>query len=885
MHRLRTFLNIQPGEEVPALLLFLYLTLVLISFVITKSIRDSLFLFRFNAADLPYMYIGVAVASGFGVSVYVRLTSRVGQLSLISGTLAFFAATAILLWRVEHLQWPSVAWVFWIWSSIFGIITVTQVWTVANHVFNVRQAKRLFPLMSSGGILGSAIGGLISATAVKLIGTDNLVLFLIPLLFACVGIAQILARRYALSERPRREELHEVEAGKRVANLWKTMTSSRYLQLISLLIVLSLIVTLIIDNQFKFIVQQTFHSKDEFTRFFGSFTAYLSCFALLIQIFVGSRAMEKYGVRTMLLLLPVALLAGTAVLLVFPLALWAVVALKGGDHVLRYSVDKATVELLYLPVPLSVKAEVKSFIDMVLSRFADGLGGVLLLLMCHVLKLRLTGGVALFDIALISFWIWIAFRVRKEYVTSIRVNLSDRPELPRATLKMILSDAKSVASLRSMFDSNDEEVVLYAIELAVTMKRNDLIPPTLLTHSSPKVRLKAFDSVPLSEREILARARVDTNSSVRVLAITRAGAIAHPTKPISAISGYLQSKDLRLRLAALASLVQHSESEDTARIRDQLTSVVAELGETSPEWLDVAQALGEIRHPAAVDLHLRLLHHANPDIRRQAILSAGRAGHRELVPFLIEMLAESEFAGDARHALQKFGSRILGTLRDILMDPQADIESRRNIPLVLACNSDQGSVDLLIDSLFDYDGLLRYRAIRALGKLRVLDPSLNFDSTKITLRIREESENTLWLQKCAAILYPASTGQDMLNHLLKEKIARGKERAFRLLALLLPPTTACASFLALVEDDRLKLATAAEYLDNVLPGKLKLWVLPLIESKVEGSRQKESVASILEHLIKFPDPVLNNCVMDAIEKNPWAGVFGQNPLLHGREEK
>ncbi len=877
MNRLRSFLNLDRGEEVPTFLLFLYLALALTSFVITKAIRDSLFLFRFSAADLPYMYIAVAVLSGFAVSIYVRLSAFIRQTVLISGTQIFFIGSVVLLWRIERLQWPPMAWVFWIWSSIFGIIMVTQVWTVANSVLDLRQAKRLFPLISSGGILGAVAGGMVAATLVKVVGTDNLVMALIPFLVLCWVIVRVIMRNYLLLARPGQSESPRAEGKKDVAGLWKTMKSSRYLQLIAAASMLSLIVTLIIDNQFKLVVQQSFRSKDQLTHFFGSFTAYLSLFAFLVQVIVGSRIVEKFGVRVTLLMLPLAVLAGTGVVVAYPLMLRAGILLRGSDQTLRYSVDRASSELLYLPLPQSAKAQVKAFIDMVVSRLADGLGGILLLVLTRVFRLRLTGGVALFDMALISLWIWVVFQMRKEYVSTIRASLSERPALPKATLKMIFSDIKSVGSLRSMLESNDEEVVLYALELALAMRRTDLIPRKLLAHPSPKVRAKALEALPLAEPEILERARADNDSSVRVKFVALAGNMARPGNPMSAISGYLQMPDVRLRLAALTYLSQHSEGKESARIKEHLTSLVAGLEETSEEWKDVAEALGEIEYPGVAELHLHLLSHPNPEVKKQAILSAGRAGRREVVPFLVQMLEERECASDVRRSLQAYGSRILGTLRDVVLDPLVTTEVRRNVPLVLAQIVDQGSVDLLLDILFDYDGLVRYRAIRALGKLRLLDPSLRFDAHKVVERIREECETTLWLQRCAAALYPTTDSSDLLAQLLKERVARGKDRVFRLLALLLPPTTACASFLALVEEDRLRIASAAEYLDNVLPGNLKRWVIPLVESRVGVLREKEDIGKTLAALVSGADAILRDCVADAVGKNRWPRVSGSGP--------
>ncbi len=111
----------------------------------------------------------------------------------------------------------------------------------------------------------------------------------------------------------------------------------------------------------------------------------------------------------------------------------------------------------------------------------------------------------------------------------------------------------------------------------------------------------------------------------------------------------------------------------------------------------------------------------------------------------------------------------------------------------------------------------------------------------------------------------------------RERVARGKDRVFRLLALLLPPTTACASFLALVEEDRLRIASAAEYLDNVLPGNLKRWVIPLVESRGGVLREKEDIGKTLAALVSGADPILKDCVTDAVGKNRWPRVSGSGP--------
>ena len=872
MDRLRSFLNLERGEELPAFLLFFYLTLAMASYIVVKSASKGLYLSRYSFATLPYVYIGVAVLVGLVVSVYVRLASRLSQVTLISATLLFFLSNALLLWWGLRVRWSPAAAIYILWTGVFGVIVATQVWTVANHVLDLRQAKRLFPLVASGGILGSAGGGLIGAALVKRVGTDNLLLLLIPTLLLSVGIVQILLRRFGFSSG---SEKGSTESKKGVKDVFHTIASSRYLKLIVGLVALSAVVGLIVNWQFDAVVQKSFGSKkDQITIFLASFQGFLSLFSFLVQVVVGSRIVEKLGVRVTLLMLPLALLGGTGILLLNPLRLWAAGLLRGSDGALRYSVDKATNELLYVPVSQSVKAQVKAVTDMVVNRFADGVGGLVLLVMTKVFGLGLSG-VGLFNLVLISLWFWAVLETRKEYVATIHRNLTDRPEIPPSTLRMLFEQPGSIATLRTMFASKDEEVVLYAMEAAGGAGHNEWIPASLTTHPSPRVRLKAVEVVPMTEQEILKRVQEENDSTVRASVIIRACKVAQPQRPMSALSQFLSASDLRVRLSALLCLVRQAREGEKETVKQFLDHIADELDAASKEWKDVAEVLGEISQSVAVDLHLRLLQHPDVTVRRQAILSAGRAGHRELVPFLVPLLADRQWAADARLALRDYGPRILGSLADMLKDPSEDLEVRRNIPLVLAYFPQQESVDLLLDSLFDYDGLLRYRAIRALGKLRLIDPELRFDSAKVRLHVQEECETTLWFEQALASLYPKVEGPELLVQLLKDKISRGRERVFRLLALLLPASAACASFLAMLEEDRLRKATAAELLDNVLPRGLKEWVLPLLEPKAGGGRHKLSVQTILEACLKNPDPILRECTADAIAKRRWAEVPGR----------
>jgi AAA family ATP:ADP antiporter len=470
----------------------------------------------------------------------------------------------------------------------------------------------------------------------------------------------------------------------------------------------------------------------------------------------------------------------------------------------------------------------------------------------------------------LGIWIWLAFEIRKEHVSYLRASLSERRILPEPALRAAFLDKDSIDKIRAMLADANEEIVLYAIDLAVAIGREDLIPAGLAGHPAPGVRLKAAEILSLTESEFQQRLTEETDPAVQAKILARGCSMAGASKFLDSPALHEHSHDIRLRLACACCQVSSTPAHDIHTARKYLKDAIGKVDDTSEDWVHVAEAIGEIHHPAVVDLHMRLIAHTNRAVRKKAILSAGRAGHRELVPVLVRLLASHETSSVARDALREYKGRILGTLSDIFTDQQEDIEIRRQIPLVLAHIPTQQTVDVLIHALSDEDGLLSFRAIRALNRLRVGGYSLHFDAEAISARIHAECEKALWHEHVLNALYPNPQNQDLLEQLLKEKVHQGRERVFRLLGLMLPPAAAHAAYKAIVEEDSVKKDNAVEYLDNVLSSQLKKWVIPLIEVKKEvfGDR----MTAVVEALSRSNDPVIRECTLNAMEKHNWIGT-------------
>ena len=88
------------------------------------------------------------------------------------------------------------------------------------------------------------------------------------------------------------------------------------------------------------------------------------------------------------MVLPVSL-GSTAVVMLLNGALWAPGLARVLDQSLRYTVDKTTREILFLPLPSDIKLKAKSFLDVTVDRAAKAVGALLLLVLVQPWGLQL----------------------------------------------------------------------------------------------------------------------------------------------------------------------------------------------------------------------------------------------------------------------------------------------------------------------------------------------------------------------------------------------------------------------------------------------------------------------------------------------------------------
>jgi ATP/ADP translocase len=287
-----------------------------------KVVRDSLFLSRFPITQLPYVYLLVALVASLVIAVYTRYTSRLPLYSLMLRSNAFIISNVIAFWiLLAFFDFSWVFYAFYIWSAIVGAVAVAQFWGLANETFTSREGKRLFGIVAAGGTLGGIIAGFGARWAVEIfMGTNQLLWVIAALFFGALGMACLagrVQRRETSSVSQRRPSQRDSKISE-PAGAFGLIRESRYLQMIAGLIFVSIIVSTLIDFQFKAAVKEAYPTRDALTGFFGSFYAWLNIITLFAQVFLSGKLLSLVGLTPSLLLLPFALSLGSLGLLVWP---------------------------------------------------------------------------------------------------------------------------------------------------------------------------------------------------------------------------------------------------------------------------------------------------------------------------------------------------------------------------------------------------------------------------------------------------------------------------------------------------------------------------------------------------------------------------------------
>lgn len=843
---------IYPGEGPVVAICLIVNLLVVAGIMFGRNARDSLFLVYFGVKYLPIMYFANAAFLVLCSIAYTALVDRIERGKFLAGVSMIFVA-ALVVSRFVLLGHPH--WFFpvlYIEAQVVWYFSLMQFWTFAGDLFDTRQAKRLFPFLAVGALLGMIGVGLGSKKIVHTLGTENLLLVWAGLIVVSVILGGIAYRRYRPVEAPAKPADDSAKPPKlsewqKIKEGFGEVGHEPLLRSMAGYILLLWTVYAVVDFCFNKTMRERYPNPNDLATFFGVFVGVQGFLCLVIQLFFVRWVISRLGVGRTINFHPGFLVAGT-LWMSFGYGYGSVLSTKLGDASMLYTFSDSSYQLLYNPVSPDRRARVRGFIEGYVRPLSLAAAGGLVLLgnsylrPIHIFGEEVSTGQQLSWGALMfaGTWFAISLTAEKGYVQALLRNLQGSSPTLRAAAATALNkvkDSTSIAVLMDTLASANPDQVTAATLLLGNLKSENAAEAiaSLLQHPEARVRATATSVLGrLAGKKYAGRFApllTDADPRVRSNAV-EALAVSEDPALVDQLTPLLHDPSVRVRvntILTLTALQGVSGAGPWVQILQELARGDIQARATA------AFALGRLPFDQSMDLLLELLRDPEVEIRCKALQALGLIGAPRVIPPLVEALAgPAETRRHARNSLGKIVRRHSeGTLQEVArMALAADRpEIRSELADVLGQFKSPLVIDPLIKLLQDPEWRVRWKVLKAFNRLERYIPLPEnarlalFDYAHDELeRFRQSLAYTL-----AVVPQPADESSRMLAQALHEDRLNIQERVFRMLGILCGRDRMLTINQKLQSGDSRLRADALEALDSLAPKKIAREVLGLLE--------------------------------------------------------
>ncbi|MEZ4862409.1 MAG: Npt1/Npt2 family nucleotide transporter [Caldilineaceae bacterium] len=729
---LRALVDVRAHEVTLVGWVLLYTLCATTTELLVNTAAYALFLSTFDAQRLPYIYIGISIASVLITTLYLQLSQRYSLAQMLFGMHLLLLLT--LIGYRAGLGMTGARWLLFslpIWHGVINILLYMAFWNLVGRLFNLQQGKRLFGLFGAGQQVANLGVGILIPTLVAWVGAANLLFVAICAGGGALYFLLIIARHFAGLHR---QEQNAPEVEGEVAPPSEGLLRDPYVRLIFALFILFALGSYFVDNIFYNRLESRYPNEDQLASFLGLFNGVLGGVSLLSQLFVANRLLRHYGVRAMVILTPLLLLIPTVLfaligglLGLMPVHFWLAVSMNLMMQVMNDS-DNTAANLLYQPLPITLRTRIQTVADGIVSPTAVGLTGLLLLILTNVLHYdALQLGYVLLPI--LVGWAWAGRLLGRGYGERVQQALRQRALQGK---QFFQPDRVGREIIQQALADPHPGAVLYAMDLLRATNQDELAHalPGLLTHPSADVRLAALAQlegldVPTTLPAIYECWQHDPNDQVRCAAL-QAIATLGDADDIDQLYDILTAPDLPMRRSVMIGFLRSGALAAILTAGERLTHLI-----NSPAPADrilAAQILGE---SGVAGFYRPLLTLANDPalaVQRAALQAAGKLQHPKLWPTLLAALATPPTRATARAALMASGEALLPTLQTLLTaGEETDLQSPLYAPqvqreLIYICSRvshrtrHPQAVTLLRSNLMHPDQQVRTRVLQALAQ-------------------------------------------------------------------------------------------------------------------------------------------------------------------------
>jgi HEAT repeat protein len=797
--------GIRPDEARTVGLFFTHNFLLGIGTILIYVSANAILLENDPEASLPIAYLASAIVMiGVG-SIYAYFEHHLVLRSLaIRVLLAVITMTVVVgvLVVVGHSVAAAVA--IMVGYRIIYLLSNLEFWGVSSVVFDTRQSKRLFGVISSGDMPAKALGAVLAAFVHA--HADVLRLLM-------VAFGAFLAALYTLRLTIRS---HDVQAPQRPGRairqepsglIGKRFGGSKLVFFMCLSLAMLAAVATEIEYNFFINVKHRFHDQTDVIYYVSLVLALTYGLAMLAKLLLSRQALDQFGVHRSLLVLPWAGLIGLIGLAILngvttneTVAVAYFCGLYLVFEVVRRSLFDPVFLVLFQPLspPQRLKGHTlaKGFYEPV----GLGLAGIFIFIL-HA-RPALETWVPIVWILMLGGAIWLLNHTYRNYLAELNDAIGRR-FLERNQLAM---PTAAKASVVKQLDSKQPDDVLTAIGWLKAHNPDELgrQMPALLTHPNAAIRRRAL------------KAMAGLNRIVAIRPLTHI-AFTDPDPALRQEAAYLLGRRISVEPAELAPLLNHSD----LAIRQGAIQGVLELNPHDPAAEHNLRQLANDRNPANQQLALNLiaalrLTHLAPVVRQHlsssnsavvqaAITAAGQLPNPELTRYLVGQLTDKTSGRTVLAALKTGRADSLPTLREALRASQDRVLIER-IAAICGTIRTGESRQVLNRLAMNADRMVRGAALRALRRF----PNEPADDELFRTLLHQE------IAFAQRLLHGSYRDPD-LTATLDYELTVLLQRLFDILTQLYDVETIADARSGVGHPARERRANALEMLDNLIP--------------------------------------------------------------------
>ena len=866
--RFLNLINLRPDEQGRTLLMFAFYTATSMGIVWLEVSSAELFLGKYGAARLPWIYI-FSAGVGLGMSVLYSWLQRVFPLRWVIVLISLLMALPILVFfwglSIEKFTFLTI-FLLRLWIEAIYNLNDLNLSVTANQIFNIREIKRAFPIISSGNLLADVLSGFSVAILMRFVGLKNVMLLSFAVMLFGTGMLYYLSVNYAhaFPDSPKRQA-QDVESHQSKQRLKGAMR--QYVVLLFSFFVLAQMLLFSIEFQFFQQLELTLE-VEAIAAFLGIFSGLLGLIELFTQWFTSSRLIEREGVFAVALVLPsVIVVVGLVTLtLSFPIfggasaLFFGLVILKFFDEWLRYTLVATTRPVLFQPISDRVRSTVQSWVGGIAEPLSmGGTGVVILVTIAMANRLGLDNPVLQSQIFLAGtvvaglVWFGLMALLRTRYlnllVQGAERGLTTFSDGDRRGMKKNLVEGleknKSEADKHSYIDvlsqiapkDLGEVLTPHLPVFSSSLQQHSL--QVMLEHPDPRYHQVV--------RTLLTQSQ--TSPEVQALAL-RYVWLAQETYNIDELRPYLSPDvDAVVRGTAASLMLRRGNINDRAEATATLRKML--VNERERERVMGCQALGEADYMESLSIYIDdLLQDPSLRVRRAILEAIAATQYKKYYPSLLKALQYKSTRTAASEALTRLGDEALPMLETLATDEYQPEGLRNQAWQVIGAIGSSRALEALIQNLMSSWGQTRRQILRILLKLyqetgvkrsNLIDNALDQLLGRSGFEELLDTELAFVGQILAAKIDFDGTATTMEERLLLSALEGLEHDAIERLFMLLrfiSPANAVQAAQASLSGSVSSWAKGLEILDNCLDISSKRTILILLDRQPDADKLK-----------------------------------------------